>query len=133
MGPSTKSVAMLRAGYGQWALGSGLCINMAGLLGVITRLRNAFRAPLRDSPKPRPDLHLVILGFGQRNGHMNGRMGEPVKRRARALGLLETRNQKLETGYLISPPPQSSPTSRLRVKLRRAEGERRLHIPSPLP
>jgi len=28
---------------------------MAGLLGVITRLRNPLLAPLRDSPKPRPE------------------------------------------------------------------------------
>jgi len=27
---------------------------MAGVLGVITRLRNPLLAPLRDSPKPRP-------------------------------------------------------------------------------
>jgi len=70
---------------------------MAGFLGVITRLRNPLLAPLRDSPKPRPtgvtrddifgswvldpgtwDRH---LGSGQGKSHMNGRMGEPVKRR----------------------------------------------------
>jgi len=33
-------------------------------LGVITRLRNPLLASLRDSPKPRPDLRLVIPGFG---------------------------------------------------------------------
>jgi len=37
---------------------------MAGFLGVITRLRNPLLASLRDSPKPRPDLHLVIQGSG---------------------------------------------------------------------
>jgi len=43
----------------------------AGLLGVITRLRNAFLASLRDSPKPRPDLRLVIQGscFGIVSSH----------------------------------------------------------------
>ncbi len=81
----------IMAGYRRWAMGNGtdqrpkngsrwgltgmegiragdgmesvLCINMAGFLGVITRLRNAFLASLRDSPKPRPDLHLFISRF----------------------------------------------------------------------
>ncbi len=35
-------------------------IHVAGFLGVITRLRNPLLAPLRDSPKPRPGLHLVV-------------------------------------------------------------------------
>ena len=42
------------------------CIHMAGFLGVITRLRNPLLASLRDSPKPRPDLPLVIQGFGRK-------------------------------------------------------------------
>jgi len=36
--------------------GDGLCIHMAELLSVITRLCNAFLASLRDSPKPRLDI-----------------------------------------------------------------------------
>ncbi len=36
----------------------------AGFLGVITRLRMGL-ASLRDSPEPRPDLHLVIQGYGK--------------------------------------------------------------------
>ncbi len=49
--------------YDRPSIGAGLCIHMAGILGVITRLRNPLLAPLRDSPKPGPDLHLVIQGF----------------------------------------------------------------------
>ncbi len=45
--------------------GDGLCVHMAGFLGVITRLRNPLLASLRDSPKPRPDSHWVIPGSGQ--------------------------------------------------------------------
>jgi len=41
--------------------GDGLCIQMAGLLGVITRLRVVL-APLRDSPKPRPE-YIFHPGF----------------------------------------------------------------------
>ena len=33
---------------------------MAGVLGVITRLRNPLLASLRDSPKPRPEILLSI-------------------------------------------------------------------------
>jgi len=43
-------------------LAGGVAIRVAGFLGVITRLRNAFLASLRDSPKPRPYLHWK-LGF----------------------------------------------------------------------
>jgi len=52
-----KGIKGIRAGV-------GLGIKMAGILGVITRLRNPLLASLRDSPKPRPDLHLVIQGSG---------------------------------------------------------------------
>ncbi len=40
----------------------------AGFLGVITRLRNAFLASLRDSPKPRPYICFFIQDFGLLSG-----------------------------------------------------------------
>jgi len=73
---------------------------MAGFLGVITRLRNPLLASLRDSPKPRPDLHLLVQCSAGKNmglGFMKSDKScltqrRKVRKEKLGWGLLETRN-----------------------------------------